>query len=194
MLRHVAQTLEPPSMQAGMIVVPPARAAFAVNRGHCRPFGPTVRSGGVNFAVFSRHAEAVTLVLFKDGLTSRWPRFRSTRPLTRPATFGTSLSTAFRPDVQYGYRVRGPLVPKAATATTRRPSCSTPTPRPSAAAPVGATARGPRRGRVVVDEFDWEDDAPPATPLSQTVIYEVHVRGFTAIRRPAWSIPARSSA
>jgi glycogen operon protein len=32
---------------------------------------------------------------------------------------------------------------------------------------------------VVVDDFDWEGDVPPATPLSQTVIYEVHVRGFT---------------
>ena len=36
-----------------------------------------------------------------------------------------------------------------------------------------------RRGRLVVEEFDWEDDVPPATPLAQTVIYELHVRGFT---------------
>src|SRR5262249_16155205 len=36
-----------------------------------------------------------------------------------------------------------------------------------------------RRGRIVVDDFDWEDDAPPATPMSHTVIYELHVRAFT---------------
>ena len=36
-----------------------------------------------------------------------------------------------------------------------------------------------RRGRLVVDDFDWEGDVPPATPLAQTVIYELHVRGFT---------------
>ena len=75
-----------------------------------------------------------------------------------------------------------------ATASTATSSSSTPTPRRSAAAPVGvrprsrtsaATAGSTRRGRLVVDEFDWEDDAPPATPLAQTVIYELHVRGFT---------------
>src|SRR6185312_16274356 len=43
------------------------RAAFAVARGHCRPFGASVLPGGVNFAVFSRHAQAVHLVLFREG-------------------------------------------------------------------------------------------------------------------------------
>ena len=43
------------------------RGAFATSRGHCRPFGATQWPGGVNFAVFSRHAEGVDLVLFKDG-------------------------------------------------------------------------------------------------------------------------------
>ena len=37
---------------------------------------------------------------------------------------------------------------------------------------------------VVVDErFDWEGDRPPATPWSETVIYEVHVKGFTKLHR-----------
>src|SRR5262249_54802249 len=36
-----------------------------------------------------------------------------------------------------------------------------------------------RRSRVVDDDFDWEGDLPLATPMSQTVIYELHVRGFT---------------
>src|SRR5262249_13168026 len=36
-----------------------------------------------------------------------------------------------------------------------------------------------RRGRLVCDDFDWGDDLPLATPLGQTVIYELHVRGYT---------------
>ena len=37
---------------------------------------------------------------------------------------------------------------------------------------------------VVVDEgFDWEGDRPPRTPWSETVIYEMHVKGFT-MRHP----------
>src|SRR5262249_15621881 len=36
-----------------------------------------------------------------------------------------------------------------------------------------------RRSRLVSDDFDWGDDVPPATPLAETVIYELHVRGYT---------------
>ncbi len=53
--------------------------------------------------------------------------------------------------------------------------------------------RLPRRGRVVIEEFDWEDDMPPATPLGKTVLYG-HVRELRDIPRPASSIPAPTSA
>jgi glycogen operon protein len=36
-----------------------------------------------------------------------------------------------------------------------------------------------RRGRLVIDDFDWEDDVAPAVPLGQTILYELHVRGCT---------------
>ena len=41
---------------------------FATRRGHCWPFGATSEPDGVNFAVFSRHAERIDLVLFSDGV------------------------------------------------------------------------------------------------------------------------------
>src|SRR5262249_50989442 len=43
------------------------------------------------------------------------------------------------------------------------------------------TPRGrvPRLGKVALDAFDWGDDRHPNTPLERTVIYEVHVRGYT---------------
>jgi glycogen operon protein len=42
---------------------------FAVLRGYPLPFGATQRDGGINFAVFSRHATGMTLVLFPPGET-----------------------------------------------------------------------------------------------------------------------------
>ncbi len=40
---------------------------FGFERGHPPPFGATVARGGINFAIFSRHATAVTLLLFQPG-------------------------------------------------------------------------------------------------------------------------------
>src|SRR5262249_50046077 len=40
-------------------------------------------------------------------------------------------------------------------------------------------ARPARLGKIVAEEFDWEDDKRPNTPLAQTIVYELHVRGFT---------------
>ena len=37
------------------------------------------------------------------------------------------------------------------------------------------------KARVVADQFDWGDDHPPHTPLAQTVLYELHVKGFTKL-------------
>ena len=45
----------------------PWRDRLTTSRGQCRPLGATPRPGGVNFAVCSRHAAGVTLVLFLDG-------------------------------------------------------------------------------------------------------------------------------
>ncbi len=34
-------------------------------------------------------------------------------------------------------------------------------------------------GRIVTHDFDWQKDRPLRTPLSETIIYELHIRGFT---------------
>ena len=44
-----------------------ARSGLATSRGFCRPLGATVRADGVNFAVFTRHATWVHLLLFEEG-------------------------------------------------------------------------------------------------------------------------------
>jgi glycogen operon protein len=85
----------------------------------------------------------------------------------------------------YGYRVFGPTVPEAghrfnSEAVVLDPYASA----VSDGHPWGlvnghANGHRARRGRLDADAFDWGDDAPPAVPLAQTIIYELHVRGFT---------------
>ena len=113
MLRHDAPTLERAPVQVGLIAVPSARPTFAVSRGRCRPFGPTPGPDGANFAVFSRHAEAVSLVLFKDGQDEPLVEFPLDPAVNKTGDVWHIFVHGFTPDLQYGYRVRGPFAPKA---------------------------------------------------------------------------------
>src|SRR5262245_22285827 len=87
-------------------------AGFAVRPGSPMPFGATLVAGGVNFAVYSRHATACTLVLFETG---------GKKPLAEipfPPAFRVGnvfAMTVFDLDVdnlEYGYRMEGPFEPQ----------------------------------------------------------------------------------
>src|SRR5437016_9812760 len=89
-----------------------ARLALPIMRGHCRPFGATARAGGVNFALFSRHAQAVHLLLYREG--QDFAPFAEI-PLD-PATNKTGdvwhvFVRGLSSDVHYAYRVNGPFNP-----------------------------------------------------------------------------------
>src|SRR5437588_11111897 len=86
---------------------------FATTRGHCRPFGATPRPGGVNFAVFSRHAHGVDLVLFKEGQEEPVAEVPLDPAVNRTGDVWHVCVHGLKPDVLYGYRVHGPLTPKA---------------------------------------------------------------------------------
>src|SRR5262249_28447764 len=111
---RVATALSPVKVEAaagnGQGALP---LVYPTTRGHCRPFGATPRPGGVNFAVFSRHAHAVTLVIFKEGQEAPLaeipldPAFNRTGDVWHIFVYGLG------PEVLYGYRVHGPFDPKA---------------------------------------------------------------------------------
>src|SRR5262245_14577239 len=170
MIGQVSPTLDAVHIQP---ILPEAReaprVAFATSRGHCRPFGATPRPGGVNFAVFSRHAHGVDLVLFKEGQEEPIAEVPLDPTVNRTGDVWHVFVHGLKPDVLYGYRVHGPLNPKAGHRFN---------PRAVVLDPYAPAVSG-RVGRLVADDFDWEDDVPPATPLGQTVVYELHVRGFT---------------
>jgi isoamylase len=164
------------------------QTAFATVRGHCRPFGATPGPGGVNFAVFSRHAQRVDLVLFQEGREKPLAEIPLDPTHNRTGDVWHIFVHGLPADILYGYRVHGPWLPKAGHRYDPQSILLDPYARSVSGGqrwgaqdlPHGAPqGRLTRRGRTGVDDFDWEDDAPPATPMAQTVIYELHVRGFT---------------
>ena len=157
------------------------------------PFGATVTADGVRFRVFSSVAEAVEVcVVADDGSETRHP--------CTPAAGGvwTALVPGLGVGTRYGYRVHGPydlargircnpakrLVDPYARAVTRQ----APWTQAMFSYTFGSDgealdqsdngAEAPL-GLVTDDAFDWQDDRPPAHPPERTVLYELHVKGFT---------------
>jgi isoamylase len=151
----------------------PARSVVApstVWRGRAYPLGATWDGAGVNFALFSKHAERVELCLFD-------PRGRREieRVEVRERTdfvWHCYLPDA-RPGLLYGYRVHGPGDGPHRFDPTRLLLD------PYAKLIQGKISAGLGRSQVVDPAFSWGDDRPPRTPWRDTVIYELHVKGFT---------------
>ena len=141
-------------------------APSAVWRGRPYPLGASWDGAGVNFALFSKHAERVELCLFD-------PRGRREieRVEVRERTdyvWHCYLPEA-RPGLIYGYRVHGPHEPDRGHRFDHNKVLLDPYAR--------MIQRG--RGQVIDPAFTWGDDRPPRTAWRDTVIYELHAKGFT---------------
>jgi glycogen operon protein len=188
MSTQVTTTLLPASAVVPSTNGQVATRTFVTSRGHCRPFGATPRPGGVNFAIFSRHATAVHLVLFKEGREEPVTEIPLDPTVNKTGDVWHVFVHDLPHDLLYGYRMNGPQAPRAGHRFDPRAIILDPyAPVLSGGqqwgchdVPQGQTSgRLPRRCRMDLDDFDWGDDTPPATPLSSTVLYELHVRGFT---------------
>jgi glycogen operon protein len=161
-----------------------ARSGLVAARGSCRPLGATVKPDGVNFAVFSRHAQAVSLVLYEEGQDDPFAELALDPALNRTGDVWHLFVRDLKPGVLYGYRVNGPFTPGKGHRFNARTVLLDPYARlVSDGYPWGARHQGRNRparlGKVHADDYDWGDDVRPNTPPSQTVIYELHVRGYT---------------
>src|SRR3954469_13898831 len=151
----------------------PARSIVApstVWRGRGHPRGATWDGAGVNFALFSKHAERVELCLF-DPRGRREIERLEVRERT-DFVWHCYLPDA-RPGLLYGYRVHGP------DEGPHRFEPSKVLLDPYAKQIVGKISAGVGRSQVVDTAFSWGDDRAPRTPWQDTVIYELHVKGFT---------------
>jgi len=157
--------------------------------GRSSPLGATVGEGGVNFSVFSRHAAAVELLLFDQEDDARPARVLSIDPAAQRAYHYWHLFVpGLEPGQLYGYRASGPFDP--ARGLRFDPSKVLLDPYGRGVAVPRGYSREARWGAddaatamksVVVDPgaYDWEGDAPLRRPATRTIVYEMHVRGFT---------------
>ncbi len=171
--------------------------ARSILPGRSFPLGATVQRGGVNFSVFSKNCRKLELLLF-DELSDKPAEIILLDPV-RNKTF--YYWHAFVPDILpgqlYGYRAYGPYAPEsghrfdptkilldpytkavAGAASYRRNDAASP----------GDNSESAMKS-VVVDpsEYDWEGDLPLNHSFAKSVIYEMHVGGFT--RHPNSGLP-----
>ncbi len=167
-----------------------------VSPGSPFPLGATWNGRGTNFSLFSENAQSVELCLFSaDGDEERVPLVECT------AFHWHGYIDGVGPGQRYGYRVSGPWAPaqghlfnpakllidpyaKAIDGLVdhRGANLSVALPGPDWSSPCPQDTAGAVPRSVVIDpHFDWEDDQPPATPWSETVIYEAHVKGMTRL-------------
>ncbi|MCK9463641.1 MAG: glycogen debranching protein GlgX [Proteobacteria bacterium] len=163
--------------------------SLTVTPGAYYPLGATVTRTGVNFALFSRHATRVELELFHRPGDDRPSRTIAVENRTRFVWH--CHVQGLRPGQAYGYRVDGPDRPELGHRFNRHKLLMDPYARAFSGSFYGDgrlhlgsepvdNAAFAARSLVVDDAFDWGDDAPPAIPLPETVIYEAHVKGLTA--------------
>jgi len=156
--------------------------------GRPSPLGATVKEGGVNFALFSEHATKVELCLF-DSADAQTESQRIALPEKTDQVWHGFLPHA-GPGQIYGYRVHGPddlsrghrfnprkvLLDPYARAIARHLRWDD-----AILDPAGETASCAPLGQVVDTAFSWGDDRPLRTPWHETIVYELHVKGFTAL-------------
>ena len=168
--------------------------------GYPYPLGATWMDNGVNFAIFSEHATGVELCLF-DNLEATEENIRI------PVSEHTDqVWHVFLPDVRpsqlYGYRVSGPYDPERGLRFNSSKLLLDPYAKAIAGEVSWADemfgyvvgdkkqdlaqdfrddAWGVPKSVVIDTAFDWQSDRRPGIPLPDSVIYEVHVKGFSKL-------------
>ncbi|HVQ12927.1 MAG TPA: glycogen debranching protein GlgX [Vicinamibacterales bacterium] len=167
-----------------------AARADAALEGTSTPLGASVRVDGVNFSVFSKDATLLELLLF-DAADAAQPS--RTMPLDakvhRSYHYWHAFVPGLRPGQLYAYRAYGPFAPERGLLFDPDKvlvdpyglGISVPDGYSRAAARFPGNNAAVAMKSVVIDpgQYDWEGDAPLRRPFVETVIYELHVRGFT---------------
>lgn len=167
------------------------------------PLGATWDGEGTNFAIFSENAEKTELCLFDEAESKTEREHIPLREVT--GRVWHCYLPGIGPGQLYGYRVHGPYEPQSGLRFNPAkllidPYATAIAGKVNWEAPVFSYQIGHKDADLSLDEqddawgmpkcvvtdpsFDWQGDHPPRTPWNRTVIYEVHVKGFTA-RHPS---------
>ena len=162
---------------------------YKVMHGKPYPSGSKFNSKGVNFSIFSRHAEQVELLLFESADCDEPFQIISLQKDVNRTFFSWHVYVSHLPaSVWYVWRMDGPgltrdsgfrfekdkhlLDPWARAVSQKRWDRK-------AACNPGDNSRTAMRSMVVDDSYNWEGDVPLAVRSEKTILYELHVGGFT---------------
>jgi isoamylase len=168
-----------------------ANHILEIQRGYSLPFGARYFPEGVNFSVFSEHATSVSVVIFESGLLEPIVEVLFDELLNRTGNVWHMLMVGLPDDFRYGFRVDGPshaleghmfdktkiLIDPYTKGLTGGAVWGSPVMR------KGESSQNRpeylRRCFIPSTKFDWQNDRQLGIPLQDTIIYELHVRGFT---------------
>jgi isoamylase len=164
-------------------------SGYTLEKGTTHPIGATPDAQGVNFSVFSQNSTGIELLLF-DRHDDRVPSqvFKLDPHVHRSFYLWHCYVRGLKAGAHYAYRVHGPwdwhrghrfnaqkvLIDPYAEANT-----NTLWNRVKACGPDDNLASSMRSVVVDLRAYDWEGDRPLRRPSNETIIYEIHVRGFT---------------
>ena len=181
-------------MNPSSLVCPPAATAPRVGTADCAvgqsdPLGASVVPGGVNFSLFSRNASRVELLFFDRGDDARPTRVIDIDASQRTRDYWHVFVPGAGPGQLYAYRVHGPFDPQRGMRFDAEKILLDPYgrcvvvpkgySRAVASLPGDNTAMAMKNVVVDSSSYDWEGDAPLHRPAVRSIIYEMHVRGFT---------------
>ncbi len=158
---------------------------FKLRHGKPFPFGATLVPRGVNFSIFSKHATSCTLVLFKKHANEPMVEIPFPNSFRIGNVWCMVVFDLDCEDIEYGYRMDGPFEPNVGHRFDKSKILLDPYAKAIGGRDVWGTKPDwdnifQHRGRLVFEDFDWEDDCPLEIPMEDLVIYEMHVRSFTA--------------
>jgi pullulanase/glycogen debranching enzyme len=172
--------------------IPERRSELAeeTKEGRSSPLGATLTLEGANFSVYSKHATGIELLLFDCVDDARSAHVIRINPSTnRTYHYWHVFVPGVKAGQIYGYRVEGPFDPPSGMRFDPAKVLVDPYGR-GVVVPKNYSREAARRAgdnataamkSVVVDPraYDWEGDRPLNRLSSQTIVYEMHVRGFT---------------
>ncbi|MDR0313755.1 MAG: glycogen debranching enzyme, partial [Treponema sp.] len=175
---------------------------FAVEIGKALPLGATLTDRGVNFALFSRNAKVVTLILYESSKPdSPSEEIRLDKGKYRTGDIWHCHIPDLKAGAFYLYRVEGPYIPEKGLRFNSNKALIDPYAKaltdlslwdmsqslgynPGEASTdlsysTKDTAASQPRCIVIDDNFDWQGDRPLNYPLRFSVLYETHIKGLT---------------
>jgi glycogen operon protein len=156
--------------------IPPMQFSYPI------PYGAIVREDGVQFVVFSKSATAMRVLLYRRVSDREPTRLIEFNPATdRWGDVWSIFVPGLRPGQLYHLQADGPYDPAAGHRFNPQARLIDPCAKALAGRfqPADDGVLRPPKCVVVEDTFDWKGDRHLRHPFSETIIYEMHVRGFT---------------